>query len=220
MNTNEKEIIKTLNKMGIETRFITLYNGMIYVNNLKFSKFSRKKEDEFHNEYPEIRVIRSKLFQKICVKVSRTVKNQIKPRRTLYIPEDNSLENIVLYMVLEPYRRKYGIKIENQPTIDSINVSNKCLDDFTKQYVNQMMNGNKIGEIIEENTIYPLTHVPHQWMYDFIESTNIKFTTYKKYDDNKESDIINFLEKHIPNVQESIKQSVNYLEQKQYGREK
>ncbi len=214
MNTNEKAIIKTLNKMGVETRFITLYKGNIYINNLKFSKFSRKKEEEFHNEYPEINVIRSKLFQKICVKVSRTVKNEIRPREVLYIPEDNGLENILLYMVLEPYKRKYGVKIENKPAIDSIWVSNKCLDDFSKQYVNQMMNGNKIEDIIEQNTIYPLTHVPHQWMYDFIKSMNIEFTSYKNYEDNRESEIINFLEKHIPNVQESIKQSVNFLEQK------
>jgi hypothetical protein len=69
MNSEEKTIIKSLNKLGVDTRFISLYNNDIYVNNLKFSKFSRKKEDDFRKQYPNMEVVRSKLFQKICIKV-------------------------------------------------------------------------------------------------------------------------------------------------------
>ena len=101
-----------------------MYKNGIYINNLKFSKFSRKKEDDFRKEYPQIEVIRSKLFQKICIKVSRTVKNQIKPQVKLYIENNNSLENILLYLVLEPYKRKYGVKILETKSEDTLNVSN------------------------------------------------------------------------------------------------
>lgn len=53
MTPKEKEIIKALNKVGVDTRYISLYNNNIYINNLKFSKFSRKKEEKFLTDYPE-----------------------------------------------------------------------------------------------------------------------------------------------------------------------
>lgn len=212
MNAQEKTIIKSLNKMGVDTRFISLYKNNIYINNLKFSKFSRNKEEKFREEYPQIGVHRSKLFQKICIKVSRTVKNQIKPQSRLYIPSDNTLENIMLYILLEPYKRKYGIKIVENPDEDTINVSENCMDDFCLEYINMMKNGEKIENNEQPNTIYPLKHVNHQWINDWIDSTDIIYTSKKKYEDDTKMEIINFLEKHIPNVQESIIQSVNYLE--------
>ncbi|RAP44854.1 MAG: hypothetical protein BZ135_07420 [Methanosphaera sp. rholeuAM6] len=211
MNEDEKRIIKSLNKLAVQTRFISLYENRIYINNLKFSKFSRGKEEEFHREYPDIKVIRSTLFQKICIKVSRTIKNQIKPRTKLYIADDDSMENILLYIVLEPYRRKYGVEIVETPSDDSINVDNNCLNDFTLKYMNLMINGEKIEDELEENTIYPLMHIPHQWIADWITSEKIPYKSRKEYDECIEQDMINFLEEHIPNVQESIKQSVNYL---------
>lgn len=213
MNTEEKTIIKTLNKIGVDTRFISLYKDNIYINNLKFSKFSRKKEEEFHELYPQINIIRSKIFQKICIKVSRTVKNQIKPRQTLYIKNDESIENILLYILLEPYKRKYGIKITDKKEKEHIIVSNNCLDDFTIKYIDLMTNAEQITNKLEENRIYPLTHVPHQWITDWATTNNINYKKTKKYDETISNEIINFLEKHIPNVQESIIQSVNYLDE-------
>lgn len=212
MNSRDKKIIKSLNKLKIDTRFVSLYDNCIYINNLKFSKFSRQKEEYFHEEYPEIRVIRSKIFQKICTKVSRTVKTQIKPKMTLCILDNGILENILLYILLEPYKRKYGVKIIAQQTSDSMLVNPTCLDDFVSQYINLMLEGCKITEELNENEIYPLKHVSSQLIFDWAENNNIKYekTYYKK--DKKTEEIIEFLEKHIPNVQESIKQSVNYLD--------
>lgn len=212
MNSRDKKIIKSLNKLKIDTRFVSLYDNCIYINNLKFSKFSRQKEEYFHEEYPEIRVIRSKIFQKICTKVSRTVKTQIKPKMTLCILDNGILENILLYILLEPYKRKYGVKIIAQQTSDSMLVNPTCLDDFVSQYINLMLEGCKITEELNENEIYPLKHVSSQLIFDWAENNNIKYekTYYKK--DERTEEIIEFLEKHIPNVQESIKQSVNYLD--------
>ena len=138
----------------------------ININNLKFSKFSRQKEEYFHEEYPEIRVIRSKIFQKICTKVSRTVKTQIKPKMTLCILDNGILENILLYILLEPYKRKYGVKIIAQQTSDSMLVNPTCLDDFVSQYINLMLEGCKITEELNENEIYPLKHVSSQLIFD------------------------------------------------------
>lgn len=213
MNAEEKTIIKALNKMGVDTRFISMYKNNIYLNNLKYSKFSRKKEEKFRKEYPTIEVKRSKLFQKICIKVSRTVKNQIKPQSKLYIENDNTLENILLYILLEPYKRKYGIKIVENQENDTINVSKDCLNDFCLNYMNLMKNGKKIENKLEKNTIYPLKHVDYQWIRDWAESANINYSSRKEYEEDTNKEIINFLEKHIPNVQESIIQSVKYLEE-------
>jgi hypothetical protein len=214
MNDEEKMIIKSLNKIGVDTRFISLYDNKIFINNLKFSKFSRKKEEKFIKEYPSIEIIRSKLFQKICIKVSRTVKHNIKPKDTLYIKNDESIENILLYMVLEPYKRKYGITIIETNEDELVNVSPKCLDDFTNNYLQMMTNGDKIRELKDNNMIYPLEHVPYAWMKDWINSNDILFKNGRIESQTIEHDILTFLEQHIPNVQESIKQSVNFFEDK------
>jgi len=207
MNTEEKTIIKSLNKLGVDTRFISLYNNDIYINNLKFSKFSRKKEDDFRKQYPDMEVVRSKLFQKICIKVSRTVKNQIKPQSELYIENNDSLENILLYIVLEPYKRKYGIKIVDQKSEYTTVVSNCCQDDFCMNYLNLMTKGEKIENNLQKNTIYPLKHVKYQWMLDWMDSSNITYSSKRDIKRTTSNEIIDFLEKHIPNVQESIIQS-------------
>ena len=91
-------------------------------------------------------------------------------------------------------------------------LSNYCQDDFCLNYLNSMTEGRKITNNLEENTIYPLKHVKHQWICDWVESTNIKYSSRKEMNEDNNKEILNFLEKHIPNVQESIIQSVNYLE--------
>lgn len=212
MNTIERKIIKNLNKIGVDTRYISLYQNKIYINNLKFSKFSRNKEEKFHEIYPEIEVIRSKIFQKICIKVSRTIKYQIKPHDQIYIRDDKTPENILLHIILEPYQRKYGITISNNYTNDKKIANPKFLDEYTSEYINLMISGKKITDTYDENSIYPLTHVLYEWIIDWINTTDLDYTTQYK-EDTKTEDILNFLEQHMPNVKESIKQSVTYLDE-------
>lgn len=213
MNEEEKKLIKKLNKIGVDTRYISLYEDKIYINNLKFSKFSRKKEEKFHEEYPEIDVIRSTLLQKICVKASRTLKNQIKPRENIYIEDDNTPENIVMYIILEPYQRKYGITITNTQKINQKTANPKTLNEFIKEYITQMTQAEQIRNTYQENHIYPLEHIDERWITDWIESTDIKYTTKKEEDNEKINQIIEFLEEKIPNTKESIFQSVKYIEE-------
>lgn len=52
MTPKEKEIIKALNKVGVDTRYISLYNNNIYINNLKFSKILKKKGRKVSNRLP------------------------------------------------------------------------------------------------------------------------------------------------------------------------
>ena len=76
-----------------------------------------------------------------------------------------------------------------------------------------MLSGNKITDTYEENTIYPLIHVHQDWIDDWISSTDIKHITSNVEEDTKIKEMLTFLEKHIPNVNESIKQSVTYLDE-------
>ena len=211
MDDKERKLIKTLNKIGVDTRFISLYENVIYVNNLKFSRFSRKKEEDFHQTYPDIKVIRSKLFQKICIKVSRTIKNQIKPRDIIYIKEDDTNRSHLLNIVLEPYRRKYGITLTKNVDEADKTASTKCMNDFAHDYIKLMINSNKITNDFKEDVIYPLLHVDDVWINDWIETTTLDT---KKYENKKsiENEIIDFLDTKIPNVCESLIQSVNYLD--------
>lgn len=213
MNDNERAVIRSLNKIGVDTRYVSLYEDCIYINNLKFSRFSRKKEDEFNQLYPDINVIRSKLFQKICVRVSRTIKNQIKPRDKIYIRNEATAENILLHIVLEPYRRKYGITISNEYNDGKIRASPKYLDEFASEYINLMLSGKKITDNYEDNTIYPLTHISYMWISDWICSTDMNYVPLNRSADKNTDELLAFLEKHIPNVNESIKQSVTYLDE-------
>lgn len=210
---NKRRILKTLSKIGVDTRYISIYEDVIYINNLRLSKFSRQKEVKFNEIYPDIPVIRSTLLQKICIKASRELKNQIKPRETIYIKKTENPEDILLEIILEPYTRKYGITITYKITDDIIYASNKYLDKHVDEYFKQMINAQKITNQKSENTIYPLNHIYYEWIEDFIKSTNIKYNkTPTISEDENIRKLNNFIKKHIPQYKESIKQSVGYLD--------
>ena len=68
---SKKDVLKYLKIIGVDTRFVSYTPQKIYINNLRFSKFSRTREATFNKQYPEIEVVRNKLFQKICSKSSK-----------------------------------------------------------------------------------------------------------------------------------------------------
>ena len=101
---SKKDVLKYLKIIGVDTRFISYAPQKIYINNLRFSKFSRKRQETFNKQYPDIEVIRNSLFQKICSKSARTL-SDIEPNSRILIPEDN----FIIDIILEPYTRKYGV---------------------------------------------------------------------------------------------------------------
>ena len=58
-------------------------------------------------QYPEIEVVRNKLFQKICSKSSKQLALEIEPNSRILMPE----ENFIIELLMEPYTRKYGVKL-------------------------------------------------------------------------------------------------------------
>ena len=52
--SSKKDVLKYLKIIGVDTRFISYTPDKVYINNLRFSKFSRTREKTFNNQYPDI----------------------------------------------------------------------------------------------------------------------------------------------------------------------
>ena len=83
----KKETLKLLKNIGVDTRYISYTPTTIYINNLRFSKFSRKKEETFKKYYPQTTIIRSSLLQKICNRASKILSQQLKPKDKITLPK-------------------------------------------------------------------------------------------------------------------------------------
>lgn len=188
MEKNKKEVLKFLNRIGVDTRFISFTQNRIFINNLRFSKFSRKREEIFKNHFKDIEVIRSTLFQKICVKTSKILSKSISPREKILLFDNKDETDILLYLILEPYSRKYGIDIiktdfrnfdellNSKIDFDSI-ASNLYLEEEVTNVLNDIFSGKKIldykkrnpnYELHDLNVIYPLIYVSKAWIDDFM----------------------------------------------------
>lgn len=127
-SNSKKDILKLLDILGVDTRFLSYFNEnlaiignstnrnnsnniKLYINNLRFSKFSKRRIATFNKYFPDVEVIRSTLFQKICNRASKTLANYLNPKDTILLPKNDSCINKLLNIVLEPYSRKYGINI-------------------------------------------------------------------------------------------------------------
>ena len=123
-SNSKKDVLKFLKIIGVDSRFVSYTPDKLYINNLRFSKFSRKRQDTFNKQYPEIEVVRSSLFQKICSKSSKHLALEIQPNSTLLMPKDN----FIIELLMEPYTRKYGVKLVYDGDADFV-VNPLILDD-------------------------------------------------------------------------------------------
>ena len=216
-----KDLVKFLQKTGVETRFVSIIENKVYINNLKLSRFSRKKEEEFLNVYPEMKVVRSKIFQKICTRASRNLAHVIRPKEKIFMAKNDDPLNFALHVVLEPYQRKYGIKllfgndINENIDLDADSVALAItLDHEAENILNSMINGEKIellsskGFLDDKKIIYPLITVPKAWICSWIENK-----PQKGFEQNYETpeDFLKFLETIIPDVRENLYKSAFFI---------
>ena len=220
LKPEKREILKFLSQIGVDTRFISYTAENIYINNLRFSKFSRKKESIFKNRYPDIGIIRSSLFQKICSKSSKNLKNSLEPKETIYLlkPVDN-LDQLI-NIILEPYTRKYGISII-QSEFTSINdaveagndniVSRITLNNEVYGILDDLFNGDGIvSDNKDIKIISPLINVSNEWINSFLDSGNIENKSEIKYEDLPQ-DFMLFLEDIVPDYKENILKVATFL---------
>lgn len=162
--SSKRDVLKYLKIIGVDTRYISYTPEKIYINNLRFSKFSRKRQATFNRQYPEIEVVRNKLFQKICSKSARHLALEAKPNSRILMPEDNYL----VELLMEPYTRKYGVELVYGGEYD-LRVNPIILDDEVNNIFEGLFNGEGLNYDKRDDEIYPLVNVSLDWINSFLE---------------------------------------------------
>lgn len=215
----KKDILKFLKIIGVDSRFISYAPSKIYINNLRFSKFSRKRENTFKKHFPEIKIIRSTLFMKICSKSSRILANKINPNDIILLPsEKNSLNNIMA-IILEPYSRKYGVKFVYDKESQHDLIANPIIsDDEVKSIFSSIFKGEGIDfNRINSNSIYPFINVPKEWIDSFLQLDNQEKIKNKKNNDEFEELSLLFmdlLEEIVPQYKGNVLKAADFIENK------
>ncbi|MEM4525473.1 MAG: hypothetical protein QXH54_03825 [Methanothermobacter sp.] len=203
------EVIRFLSRIGVDTRFVSVMEDSIIINNLRFSRFSRKREELFKKHYPSMKVVRSKIFQMICSRVSRVLSSELKPHQRILIKEGDDPLSYTLYAVLEPYTRKYGVKLVSRGGFDVI-ACPLTLDHIIANAIEKMINGKLIAgppwEDGRGRLLYPLSKVPVAWIERWLGVGPIKVTR-----DAVVREFIGFFEEVFPQFRENMLKSLNYI---------
>lgn len=170
------------------------------------------------DKFPLWKVIRSKVFQMMCIRASRVLSKSLKPREKIFINKKNDCASLTLYVILEPYTRKYGIEIIYDENLDSAEnhevdsiASPLTLDREVEKVINQMFQGEKIQptsintEYNNRRVIYPLINIPDSWIKSWAQKNDLPC---KIFPGSRISvDLLDFLEEYIPNVRENMLKS-------------
>ena len=238
LSDSKEDILKFLKQIGVQTRFVSYFDDggeiRLYIENLRFSKFSRKRTETFNKQYPNIGVIRSSLFQKISTRASKTLAESLKPKENILIPKLDNDYNKFLYILIEPYSRKYGINfIEydediNMDEIDSI-ISPLNLNQEVNAMLNDIFDGKgidwnrKAKEVLnyygslenleDRNIVFPLINVPQEWINDFLGIENEYEIDYEN--ENIGESFMGFLSEINPQFKENVLAASSFLENHQ-----
>ena len=207
-SNSKKDVLKFLKIIGVDSRFVSYTPDKLYINNLRFSKFSRKRQDTFNKQYPEIEVVRSSLFQKICSKSSKHLALEIQPNSTLLMPKDN----FIIELLMEPYTRKYGVKLVYDGDADFI-VDPLILDDQVNDIFEGIFDGVGLNRDIKSNEVYPLINVPLDWINSFLEMDGQKLIENKNKNELATS-FSEFLEDVAPQYKENVVKAAEFIEKK------
>lgn len=211
---SKKDVLKFLKIIGVDSRFVSYTPSKLYINNLRFSKFSRKREKTFYHQYPQIKVVRSTLFQKICSKSSKILAN-IKPNSKILISdEDNSLNKLV-EIILEPYTRKYGVKLVYSGDYDYV-VNPLIQDDEVNEIFASLFKGEGINFNKKDSELYPLRNIEKKWVNNFLE--NEGFETLKNKNEKDEyvqlaNSFMEFLADVAPQFRDNVLRAFDYIEE-------
>ena len=239
LSYNKKDIMKILKRIGVDTRFVSYFEDddkiKLYIENFRFSKFSKKRISNFNNYYSDIEVVRSSLFQKICLRSSKILANSLKPKTNVLIPNLIDDYTKLLFIILEPYSRKYGINFImyndnlNLESIDAI-VSPRNLNNQVRSIFTDIFNGDGIiwdnkfkdlkdfyklneNQLNDKTLIFPLINVPEEWINDFLDIKKDYKRDYE-YDDIATS-FMGFLAEINPQFKENVLATSSFLEKNQ-----
>ena len=234
LSDSKKDILKFLKQIGVDTRFVSYFDDKdvikLYIENLRFSKFSRKRTETFNKQYPDIEVIRSPLFQKISARASKTLAESLNPKENILIPKIDNDYNKFLYIVLEPYSRKYGINfVEFDENIDFDEIDSIVSPLNLNQEVNHILNDIFEGKGIDWNKkmndtynrynlsqendikiVFPFINVPQEWINDFLGIENEYKIDYENEDIGES--FMGFLGEINPQFKENVLAASSFLE--------
>ncbi len=214
---SKREVLKLLGMIGIDTRFISYTSKTIYINNIRFSKFSKKRQITFEKYFPEIAIFRSTLFQKICTRASKVLAEELSPRDNVLLLKPQNKKDEILKIILEPYSRKYGINIFesnfktfdeaifylNEIKDDKIDIdliaSSLILDEKVESILSNIFSGKGIirdEKINYNNLIHPFINVSNDWI-NFLEIKYKLEDKLQSISENKENnDYIDIVKKN------------------------
>lgn len=207
-STSKKDVLKFLKIIGVDTRFISYTPQKIYINNLRFSKFSRKREATFKKQYPEIEIVRNSLFQKICSKSSKVLSFEISPNSVILMPQNNFMVEVLM----EPYTRKYGVKLVYEGDYDYV-INPTILDDEVNGIFSTIFHGDGLEFNKKSDEIYPLINVPLEWINSFLEMDG-KNIIENENNDELATSFMEFLEDVAPQYRENVLKASEYIEKK------
>lgn len=207
-SSSKRDVLKFLKIIGVDTRFISYTPDKIYINNLRFSKFSRTREKTFNKQYPEIEVVRNKLFQKICAKSSKVLSDEIKPNSRILMPEDN----YIVELLLEPYTRKYGVELVYEGDYD-LRVNPLILDDEVNNIFEGIFKGEGLNLSKKDKEIYPLINVSLDWINSFLKMDGQVILDCENNDALANS-FSEFLEDVAPQYRENVLSAAKFIDSK------
>lgn len=207
-STSKKDVLKYLKIIGVDTRFISYTPEKIYINNLRFSKFSRTREATFKKQYLGIEVVRNKLFQKICAKSSKVLSDEIKPNSRILMPKDN----FIIGIIMEPYTRKYGVELVYDGEYD-LKVNPLILDDEVNNIFEGIFKGEGLNLSKADDEIYPLINVSLDWINSFLKMVG-KDTLEKENKNELANSFSDFLEDVAPQYRENVLKASDFVESK------
>ncbi|PKL68933.1 MAG: ATPase [Methanobacteriales archaeon HGW-Methanobacteriales-1] len=222
IDVEKKEILHFFKKIGVDTRFVSVVPPNILINNHRFSKFSRTKEELFKKNYPEMKVIRSTVFQKICARASKVLGESLNPRERILINKSLDPSDKALSVILEPYTRKYGITIiEKEFNLNENDINEEfdsialplTLDHEVENILGQIFTGEKVKLESSQNKwgdkkiIYPLINVPLEWICSWQELENCTINEGNEL----AHEFLAYLESVVPQVRENIRKSGRFL---------
>lgn len=206
--SSKKDVLKFLKIIGVDTRFISYTPEKIYINNLRFSKFSRTREATFKKQYPDIDVVRNKLFQKICSKSSKVLSEEIEPNSRILMPEDN----FIIELIMEPYIRKYGVELVYEGDYD-LKVNQIILDDKVNDIFEGIFSGEGLRLVEGEDEIHPLANVSLEWINSFLEMDNQKLVESENKNELANS-FSQFLDDVAPQYKENVVKASEFIQSK------
>ena len=121
-------------------------------------------------------------------------------------------DNFMVDVLMEPYSRKYGVKLVHDGDYDYM-VNPTILDDEVNDIFSTIFSGDGLKFKRSSNEIYPLINVPLDWINSFLEMDG-KDKIKNENNDELATSFMEFLEDVAPQYRENVLKASEYIEKK------